>query len=449
MRKTKKDTFISIFKVIILVQFLVIFMELLLPASSKYEYGGYRFLMNVGFYSLILIIALFIQGLFKNKNRLSCQKRLVYLSINKLNILLNMSTILGFLGAIFILFDRVFLKNIDYSLGLRHARYQWVNATSPSIFSKLLSMLGNALVPMAFITVLLLYLHWEEIDKKLRFKRLIISVGSVFLFAAMNGSRSIIFIQVFLLLCVSILRLCKNKKLIPARKRSKKSDKKFYILLLFSVIYALAMFNSSSKLGNIDSKSLFEIFIVDMGGKLKTGYYSFINSIFGSNSIIYHMFSAITYLIHSQWTSEGLFSLSNRTGNIFSYSIIHFLYQLGIINNAPESYQFYGLFISLPGSIIYDFGVVGLLILGVLYGVLLGLSIVKINNPNNSGGFDFAIIMFVFSSILVAPFFVAHNFIYFNFIIIDMVLLELISRFITKKSTWIYLEKEQIFEKEN
>jgi oligosaccharide repeat unit polymerase len=446
IKANKKDAFISVFKIIVLVQFLVALMEIILPANSIYANGSYRFLINIGFYFLVLFISLFIRDVFKNKSRQSSQKRLAYLSVKKLYLLLNISSLLGFFGVSFILFDRVFLKNIDYSLGLRHARYQWVNAKSPSIFSELLSMFGNALVPMAFITVLLLYLYWEEIEKKFRFKRLIISISAVFLFAAMNGSRSIIFIQVFLLLCISILRLSKDKKLIPAAKKNKKSDKKFYIIFMLSVIYALGMFKSSSKLGNVDSKSLFEIFIVDLGGKPKTGYYSIINSIIGPDSIIYHIFSAITYLIHSQWTSEGLISLTNRTGNIFTYAIMHFLYQLGILNSAPESYQFYGLFISLPGAIAYDFGIVGVVIFGVLYGVLLGLSLIKIEKPNNSGGFDFAIIMFVLSSILVAPFFVAHNFIYFNFIIIDMMILEIISRVFIRKSTWLYLDKEKTFE---
>lgn len=439
----KKDAFFSVFKVIVMVQILVLGMELILPANSIYENGSYRFLMNVGFYSLVLIITLLIRDLFKSKSREFSRKQLVYLSAKKLSFLLNMSTVLGFFGVLFILFDRVFLKNIDYSLGLRHARYQWANAQSPSIFSELLSMLGNAIVPMAFIAVLLLYLYWEDIEKRFRNTRLIVSISSVFLFAAMNGSRSIIFIQVFLLLCIAILRLSKNKRIIPFAKRNKKSDKKFYIILVLSVVYALGVFNSSSKLGDIDSKSLFDIFIVELGGQAKTDYYSLINGLFSPNSIIYHIFSAITYLIHSQWTAEAMFSLADRTGNIFSYSIVHFLSQLGILNNAPESYQFYGVFISLPGAIVYDFGVAGLFILGVLYGVLLGVSVLKIEKPNNSGGFDFAVIMFAFSSILVAPFFVAHNFIYFNFIIFDMILLEIASRAFTKKSTWLYLDKEK------
>ncbi len=443
MKKTiitnKRDVFISFFKFFVLIQLFTLLLEVILPASSIYNQGKERFLINTVFYFVVISVSLVVSSLKKKK--FTHYKKSDLLTMKKLYFLLNISSILGFWGMLFILFDRVVLKKIDYSLGLRHARYQWINAVSPSIYSKILSVLGNVMVPMAFITVILLYLYWENINKKIRLKRLILSASAVFVFAAMNGSRSIIFIQVFLLLCTSFLRFVKGKKIVPISNK-KKTDKKFFVFFILAISYVLTVFKSSSKLGKFDSRTLFEIFILDLGGKVKEVYYSFFTNFFSDDSIIYHFFSAVTYLIHSQWTSEGVLLLNKREGIVFSYSLMHFFYRMGVLSTEPQGYHFYGLFVSLPGSIFYDFGIVGMIFFGFIYGVILGTVIIKLERPKKSGGFDFAIIMFVLSSIFIAPFIAVHNFIYFDFVIIDMVLLECITRIFNRKSSWIYLESE-------
>ncbi len=435
----KRDVFVSIFKFFVLIQFSALLLEIILPIDSIYGQGKERFLINTVFYFVVIIVSLVVSS--AKRKGYTHYKRSNFITIKKLYFLLKISSKLGFFGMIFILFDRVVFKKIDYSLGLRHARYQWINAVSPSIYSKILSILGNVMVPMAFITVILLYLYWEDIDKKIRIKRLMLSTAAVFVFAAMNGSRSIVFIQVFLLLCTSLLRCVKGKKIVPITNR-KKTDKKFFVFFIFAISYVLTIFKSSTKLGKINSRTLFEIFILDLGGKIKEGYYLFFTKNFSDDSIIYHFFSAITYLIHSQWTFEGILLLAKREGKVFSYSLMYFLYRMGILSTEPQAYHFYGLFVSLPGAIVYDFGIIGMIIFGFIYGAILGAVIIRIERPQKSGGFDFAIIMFGLSSIFIAPFTAVHNFIYFDFVIIDMILLECITRIFNKKSSWIYLENE-------
>ncbi|WP_096203111.1 hypothetical protein [Bacillus sp. FJAT-45350] len=439
----KRDVYFLIFKFFLFIQFIILIFEIVLPVKSAIGNFSHRFLINVLFFSIIFVVALFTKDFFYHKKRTKINTQKVrLLSLKKLSFLINLSTSLGFLGIAMLIVDRVILKGIDYSLGLRHARYQWENAVSPSVFSEIISMLGNILVPMAFISILLLFLYWEDLKTIRRLNNLVISSLNVLLFAAMNGSRSLIFIQVFLLLCISILRKYKNRSIIPAKRRGKRSDKKFYFFLLIAILYVISVFNSSAALGDYSSKYLFEIFSNDLGGQVKDGYYLFLNNILNENSIIYSLFSAIIYLIHSQWTTEAILLLPTKEGDIFFYSILHFLNQLGILNEAPIGYQYAGLFISLPGAIIYDFGFTGLIILSIIYGLLLGIVILLIKNPNNSGGLSFALILFVLSSIYVAPFIPAHGFIYFNFIVFDVILLHFISRIFFGKSTWLHLDSK-------
>lgn len=339
-----------------------------------------------------------------------------------------------------LLYDRIFLKGIDYSQGIRHARYQWEKAVSPSIFSELLSKMANVLIPMAFISVLLLFLYWEYTENRWRLKKLLISLFSVFAYAFMNGSRSIIFIQVVMLLCIGTIRKCKKQKIFPKSKINKGSDKKFYFVFLVAILYAIYVFNSSAQMGETSARILFERLTIHLGGEFKEPYYTLLTENLSDNNMIYHIFSAMEYLIHSQWTSEAIFSVSSTPGNIFFFAPMHFLYNLGVLQNAPSSYLYEGLFISLPGSILYDFGFLSLIMFSIIYGFLIGLTIIKIRKLRNRGGFDFAFIMFILSSIYLTPFIPAHNFIYFNFIIVDMMLLEIISRVFIKKSTWIYLD---------
>jgi hypothetical protein len=443
--KMKKDVFLSILKIFLFIQIAVMVFELILPTSSLYKNYGYRFLTDSIFYTFVFLVALFTKDFLNKINTLSTTKikSVKGLSFNKLLSLIKISTFLGFLGTITLLIDRVILRKIDYTLGLRHARHQWINAESPSLLSDLLSMTGNALIPMAFISIMFLFLYWEKLSNLFRFTSLSISAFNILLFAAMNGSRSIMFIQVFLLVCISTIRKCKGQTNIPVKKKGKKIDKKFFVLLLITVAYVLSVFKSSSKLGNYTSKSFFEILATNLGGILKPDYYSFLRGVLSENSIIYNVFSALLYLIHSNWTTEAVFMLSEKPGSVFSYSISNFLFHIGVLSEAPTGYVFEGLFISLPGSILYDFGFSGILIFAITYGALLGITIKKIMAPDNNGGISLSIILFTLSSIYVAHFIPAHSFIFFNFIIIDVVLLHFIITVIYGNSSWLYLETEK------
>lgn len=440
-----KDIYILILKFFLFIQFVELSFELIVPVKSAFGNFWYRFLINVLFFLIIFLVALFIRDFFdiqKRKNRFN-KSRIKFLTRRELLFLINFSTLLGFLGILLLFIDRVILKGIDYSLGLRHARYQWENSVSPSILSEIISIVGNMFVPMSFISVLFLFLYWEDLRETKRLRNLMISLVNVLLFAAMNGSRSLIFIQFFLLLCISTLRKFKNRSIIPSRRKGKRSEKKFYFFLAIAGIYVLSVFNSSAKLGDYSSRHLFEILYIDLGGYIKNNYYLAINNIFDDNSIIYLVFSTIIYLIHSQWTTEAILFLPTRNGDIFFYSIFHFLNQIGILSEAPIGYEYEGLFISLPGAIIYDFGFTGLLVFSVIYGVLLGVSMLLIKYPNNLGGLSFALILFVLSSIYVASFIPVHGFIYFNFIIFDIVILHFVSRLLFGKFTWLFLKNDQ------
>jgi hypothetical protein len=438
----KKDVFLTIFKYFLFIQFMIIIFELILPVKSAYNNYSYRFLLDSIFYSLVFFVAIFIKDYFKNKMNVSNSNVIKGLSLKKLSFLIKFSTFLGLLGTVMLLVDRIILKKIDYTLGLRHARYQWINAESHSLFSDLLSMTGNILLPMAFISILLLFLYWEDLSNITRSINLFISAFSILLFAAMNGSRSIIFIQVFLLLCISAIRRCKGKSFIPVKKKGKKIDRRFYVLFIIAIFYVISVFNSSSKLGNYTSKHLFEILSTNLGGEIKIDYYSFLSDKLSEDSILYNFFSALMYLIHSQWTTEAVFILSEKSGKVFTHSISNFLFNIGILNEAPTGYVFSGLFISLPGALLYDFGFYGTLFFAMIYGALLGVTVIKIKNADNSGGLALSIILFTLSSIFVAPFIPAHSFIYFNIIIIDVVLLHFIATLFYGSSTWLYLDNK-------
>lgn len=128
----------------ILYQILLFFIILWLPlfildilsVKSRY-YNLTTIFMNL-YFIISLIISTYLSYFLLKGNEVHTQKKSI--SINKVYYIkiikkvIFIASILSIIGILSLIFDRLFIKGINYSLGARQARYQWMNLNSSTSF---------------------------------------------------------------------------------------------------------------------------------------------------------------------------------------------------------------------------------------------------------------------------------------------------------------------------
>lgn len=397
----------------------------IIPAKAIEPNLSFLVLLNALFISLVLFFAIIVylgypkQHKNVNKNPMT---------IKQLNINIKIVSYGSVIGFFLILYDRVFIRGINYSLGLRHARYQWLNSAGGSIPS----VVGNLLVPFGYLCIYFLVLHYKRLSLKNKFLLVTSSIVSVFGHAALNGGRSNILLAVVLVIITFALKSDYRNRMFSIKLQS---IKKLPIIAL-AVIYVCIITLSSAALGNTTMKTLTYLGVSSLYGQV----YGYFDSIGEISDYLYLIVYSIAYLYHGQWTAQVAYSLPIREGNntFFSFGVI--LDKLGIISE-PFTQGYFaktGAFISLPGAFYYDFGFLGVIILSALLGMLFGITLILINYSKLIGGIKLAFIFFVLFIVILSPILPAYGFMYLNFIIFSFVSLEVINRLIFRKKTnWL------------
>jgi len=445
-RLSADKTFFLILKLFVLYMLINLAMEAIVPLKSEFNAFGLRLMVNIIFYSLIFFVAAFTVASYK-KNILTVLPPVVdqvygnnyALSKKKLHFMLLSSSLIGISGLLFMVFDLVVFKKINYSLGLRYARYQWMATPPPHIFSSILSKLANGFVMFVFTTIFLIILHWENIDKKIRFMTIVFAGIGALGFAAVHASRSTIIIIGVFIISSLIVRKTQGKSFLPHKK--KKTDKKIYILIGAMILLIFYITILSFRMWDGSYKTFFELAYPFFRAAPRTEYYDYLNTALSDNSVLYLVFYVLMYFIHCQWTMEGTLLLSGTGGQGSFVVIKHYLHQLGIISE-PETLTFIqndGLFVAFPGTVFNDFGVLGVLFFASLFGLLLGRAIIHLCGSSRSGGIGIAFAILMFGELILSPFGGAHEYTYFVLPLIDMIIFEYFTRIFYKKSSWLYM----------
>ena len=444
--------FLFVVKVFVVYALFNIAMEIILPIKSRFGASDLRIAVNIIFYSLIFIAAGFVVMIpdkqqlgifFPTENLLSKEYKLPnMLSTKKLHFMLLSSSFLSIAGLLLMAFDRIVFKKIDYSSGLRVARYLWLSTPPPHIFSSLLSKMSNVLIMFMFTTIFLLILHWENIHKRIRFMAISFAGIGALGFAALHASRSIVIVFCVFIFIALIVRKTQGKPFLPRKK--KKTDKKLYILIGALALLVLYITSLSFRLvSGYSFRSYFELSYPFFYAAPRLGYYHFLNTILSDDSVFYLLFYILMYFVHGQWTAEGMLSPANAGGQSDggqgSFTLIrNYLHQWGIIDEPNYIFiQNEGLFVSFPGIIFNDFGFLGLIFFAVLLGIFFGIAIIKLRSFSRSGGIRVAFIIFMFGEIILLPLSGAHEFPYFILPLAAMIIFEYFTRIFYPKSSWL------------
>lgn len=405
---------------------IVSFILIMLPVQTRFSN-----MFDITFVNIIFVILVSGTALFwiQNVPRICLiSTKLKNMSIKKIKFIWSFSFYSSCFGLLLVAYDRIFVRGIDYSLGVRNARYQWLELGDVgSIYGKI----GNLMIPFSYCILFISVFHWEIMEKQKRIIGVCTGIGVQIGFAMLNGGRSNILIVIVFLIVCCFLRKGRGKTFLPPIKMK--------IILgigfgYFVFQYCISIFYAFSD----NSISYLSQTVFYLGANIEGWYYEYVNPLV--NTLI----NILVYMFHgSFYTGAVLSNMPESVSinqNISLRGIWSVLDRLNLIDYQMELPNFdsgSGAFVAVPGILLYDYGYIGFIIASLLIGILLGIALNEIRSRKGQLGiikliFCIVVLMHIFLS----PVTMALGIGYFTFMIFALFFMEVISGIIYGFSNW-------------
>lgn len=350
----------------------------------------------------------------------------------KMVFIIDASSIATLLGNIFLFYDRVFIRGINYSLGLRNARYQWLNST---VSGSALSKIGNLLIPFSYCALFMGIYHWENLVPKKRWQAVIFGFGGQVAIAMLNGGRSNILMAIAFAFVTCIIRKYQGKRMFP----------KINGKLVLGAIVGIALIRYVSSIFFFDAEND-KAYLTQVANMF--GYD--INPTYISNPLTNLLSQIFLYILHGinfigaqlkygggiadinhNMTFRGIFVLLGRLPG-FNYTMELPSYDGGA-----------GNFIALPGEMLNDYGYFGFVVACIFLGILAGDALKYINRgDHNVSNLELTFTIGVFLQLYLSMLGDIIGFGYFLFMVYAMLVMELFSGLKYGFSGWTSLETD-------
>lgn len=421
--------FLFIAAVWMMLWFLII---LAMPVTSYLPNQEFVWVLNLQFVTFVVASFLFFMLIMNKRKKINSSNRLKgnrdYIPLNQLKLNVFMSSFGGLVGFLLIFYDRVFIRGIDYTAGLRTARYQWLTETTGgSVFS----VLGNLIIPFSYVSLFLLIVFFKDLKFRHNFILFLSSSLGIVGHAALNGGRSNLLIAIFL--CLVVFIFCRKKDKILATKGKKSIRSKLWVLfsLFLVAFFVVYMTTQSATMANISVVELAKLGVSSLYGKPTANFDFIVNEYTALPTYI------LSYLFHGSWTAEALYSINERPGSYLFYPISVIATLLGIVDSPIEVGYFSesGAFLSLPGAIYYDFGFLGVGIFSFFLGFILG-GVVFILSTKRVTLLSFGLCLYPVVIFFMSPILPAYGLMYFNFVVYAFILFGFLNRILFNNSCY-------------
>ena len=402
---------------------------LLLPIQSKFHNVIDIIFLHGSFIIIVTLWSVCLSCFLPYSKNVSVMQ----MKIAKYNFIFNFSTFASPLGLILVIYDRIFIRGIDYSYGLREARYQWLELGDiGSIWGKL----GNLLIPFSYCILFMGVFHWESNTTIKKCLTILIGLGVPSSFAMVNGGRSNILVAMIFLFVICIIRKTQKKTFFP-----KVCSKITLVMVSLCIISGILGYVSSIIYTYSDNTiEYLEVAADVLGAKIVADYHShnnvFINTI---THIVLYLFHGIYY---SGAVIEYMPQPATLSQNISLRIICDILTRLGILDWTLELPVFdggAGNFISLPGILLYDYGYIGFVIASILLGILNGLAVNILYSQQNISIIKLVSCIVMFMILYMSPVTLCIGLGYFIFMVYALLMMELIAGIFYGFSGWTQL----------
>lgn len=412
-----KDVINKFFGFFTLFYFSPIFILLLVPGAP--EKGQYieLLILNIVFY-LIFSLTYWV-GVFSLAGDHGIRNRVPNsLSLYRVNLPINrvvwLLVYLSIIGLFLICFDRIYIRGIDYSQGLRSARYQWLASSSGG----LVGVVGNLLVSYAYAGLFLSIAFFARV--KYCFISIVVFFFCVAGHAALNGGRSNLLMAIFVIITAFILRPSGNS-------REKISNIRFYIfvLLLASFLFVSSVVTSSARMGGVDLQELLYLTLQSFSVIPDENYFSEDRP--AILNMIYYIFA---YLYHGSWSAqvsmvmdarEGYYTLSTMPVLLLNNNV-----NLGL-NLTDKAFDDVGAFITLHGALYYDYGWFGVVLGAMFFGLLSSIALTYLTYKKRIGLIVICAYVFLSLFMLMAQILPAFGLVFFYYVLFALLSISVIT----------------------
>lgn len=380
---------------------LMFFLYWIVPIRSLNGASHFSILLFLMFIS-ILNFAYVISMFFLKKNNLKIKLISDYdfFAVNKMRKIGIFFFALSFIAILFLIYDRLFIRNIDYTMPLPVIR-TYLNRDLKGHISSLYSFLGHIFVFSCLPAFLYNFFNSKRFGWGI-ILQLFFTFGVYFAYSYLLAGRSPLFFFISVLLVtvllkfkiISFLKLSHSAKLIMVS----------FFIIFMSVAYAYNFFVIKSR---IEQSFMYPYDYVnetikDLGGELQVKDTYPRKTDFKDLNTYTQLISS-SYLLHGIWK----FSDINPEQINCKYTVRPFV---GVIarytNYFNTSCIFDGFFVPVPIFLYYDFGLIGFMLVVVFLGFSLALA-KRFSDRGSYAGDILYVILVLF--LLLSPFLYLFN----------------------------------------
>lgn len=420
---------IKAIKFFVLIWIIVGLGMILLPINSRFGYD-----LEVFFICTLFVVVVSITAVLWLRNTPQVvlgRKSINLLSRMKLYFIIKFSILSSILGLFLVIYDRVFVRGIDYSLGLRYARYQWLDG---GVTGSIYGIIGNLLIPFSFCALFMSLYHWEKLNFKYKFLGIIVGFGGEFCLAMLNGGRSNVLLSIEFAFAVCVIRLYHGKSLIP-RIRAK-----ILLGIIVGVIlikYVESIFFAFSVNDTVYLNRLAYM----LGTKVSDSYEgnSFFNIII---EMFIYLFHGVNYIGAQIEYGSGFADLSHNMTLRGIMTILSRALGVHYESELPSFDGGGGNFVALPGQLLYDYTIIFYIPICIIIGIFSGIMLKLLNKKNHNCSCVELLYVIVMMLVLYhSAIGMAIGFSYFFFMVFAILAMEIISIIkFGKGSNWTVLE---------
>lgn len=351
--------------------------------------------------------------------------------------LINLALGFSFFGFAALLYDRLVVQGIDFSQGIAVARELWRQAGEErdgisSIFSVLGYLFGFSFV----VATTLAHLHWESLSRKLRRRVLLSAFVLVLANSLLTGGRSIVLVQLTCVAGTGILRSFLGQPMLPGK------GARIWLLvvlgLLLSVGYSLYVFSARADANSSLPERYAQGMLRYLGGEPSNAFYRLGDLPAPIATTAQFATVAGAYLTHSYGTFETVLSMPSTPGRV-SFGLVREIFaKLGLVTPNQDEWALSGRFLSLPGTLWYDFGWPGFFSGALVMGIALG-SVPLLLSIRGGGGIAVCAAVLVLVTALLSPLLLAIDMLIVPFLILGFGVIDVLHRCWAGSTSWLAL----------
>jgi hypothetical protein len=350
-----------------------------------------------------------------------------------------LSFTLASVGLMCLIYDRVVLQGIDFSQGIAAARQLWRRSGEERQgVSSVFSVLGYLFGFTFFVATTISHLHWELLSRRTR--RAVIGLAAILVLSnsLLTGGRSILLIQLACVAATGAMRSMTGRPMLPGR--GARIWLSCILALVVSVGYSIYVFSARAELGGNLPERYAQGMLNYLGGEPSAAFYSL--DLLPESLAATAQFGVVagSYLTHSYGTFESVLEMGVTPGTVSFGFVRELLAKVGLINSPSEEWVLGGRFLSLPGSLWYDFGWFGFYSGAVILGLMMGVLPLIVSVRGGAGLATCAAVLILIIGLL-APLLLATDVLSVPFLVIGFVLVDIGHRMWAGSTNWMVISR--------